>query len=853
MPTSSLLSVARLLQATSLKGMAASVGLPLPTTARQIIARASFTLLPGWELVTRNGIAKDEVNDVWHTGHLEDVLSIDGNRLLLANHTGGVWLAAAGGQFDPIPLSDGWRKPDIHSLSAGPKGPRHYYAVGEEGALFETETESLLSVARFMQSKSVRQMAARLGLAPPISVRELMRRSDAPLFDWHAASVLKPDGTPLTDAIRKILIMPGLQPPKLVLGTNSAIFWADIPALGHDYRLDIPVGIPQGHCLGLASGPENRVLATPTGGPDRADTNGAYFGTWLFGKLIMRLANHLGDIDFRQWQYAVVASCASNPSVCYAAVSASGSATRSLQRAFAAAGITTRPKSSLQLAQQSGMGKPISLAALINKLDPPTAHDHLYAVLGSTDGGATWAPVGPDRQVAGSVRLPRDPGSTQEGYNISIAVSHADPNLIALGWRIGPWVGRNTPTGFTWEEHGDDGATPGAQNPHIHSDSHGMIFDPHDSSGSTCFMCSDGGLVSTTDLFKTFASSVNRLLPNLQFQSYPPRQSNGAAGASGKSPGLVVGPLQDNGVVFSFRNDSGPRPWQRLTVADDGLVAILLRDDVIVFWNNDNPVARVRQWNGSQWGGESNLVVKAPSPTVPAGATLSGPFVEPIPHPSFRRPGDNQSMVAIGAFDPAGGFRDLWGIFADDGGGNPGWDFIATVGLGPQDSITAAGSDDGRTVLVGSASGLIFSCDAASGRVTPMGIATGQQPAGPVYQFAFLGDGTAFARYASELLRLTPGQASWTAFEGDGLPAVQQEGSRYFAAVDTGRQPNVLYVGTDYGIHASWDAGANWLPVSQGLAVRSHPSTLRFTVEPDGSRHLTLTTFGRSAWRTQLN
>ena len=97
-------------------------------------------------------------------------------------------------------------------------------------------------------------------------------------------------------------------------------------------------------------------------------------------------------------------------------------------------------------------------------------------------------------------------------------------------------------------------------------------------------MCSDGGLVLTKDLFKNFASSINRLLPNLQFQSYPPRMFNGASGASGKSPGLVVGPLQDNGVVFSFRDSAGQRQWQRLTVADDGLVALLLRDDLLVFW-----------------------------------------------------------------------------------------------------------------------------------------------------------------------------------------------------------------------------------------------------------------------------
>ena len=853
MSTTSVKGVGRMLRASTLKSMAAAVGLPLPTSARQIVARAPFTLLTGWQQVTRDAIAVDEPNNVWHAGHVEDVLSIDGRRLLVASHTGGVWLAAADGQSDAQPLSDAWRKPDIHSLCVGPKGPRHFYAAGGEGALYETETESLLTVAQFTQMNSVRQMAAAVGATGTISVRELMRQSDAPLFDWRPASVTGPDGTALAQTIRKILVMPGLQPPKLVLATDSAILWADIPATGRNYQLLAPEGIPPVQCLGLAAGPENRVLATPTGGPANAATNGAYFGGWLFGKLIMRRAVHTGDIDFRQWQFAVVASSPSNPNICYAAVSASGSATFSLLRAFTRAGVTARPGSALQLASLSGMAKPVSLAALIAKLDPPAAADHVYAVLASEDGGATWAPAGPAREVAGSIRFARDPGNTQGGYNLSIAVSHADPPLVALGWQIGPWVGRKTPAAFTWEEHGDAAATTGSRSPHIHSDSHGILFDTHDASGRTCYMCSDGGVISTADLFKSFTSSVNRLLPNLQFQSYPPRQFNGSAGASAKSPGLMVGPLQDNGVVFSFRKDDSQRPWQRLTVPDDGLLAILVRDDLLVFWNNDNPVARVRQWDGSQWGAESNLLVKAPSPTVLAGSTLSNPFVEPILHPAFRRPSDKQVMVAIGAFDPAGGFRDLWGLFADDGGGNPGWDFIATLALGPNDNITAAGSDDGKRILVGAATGLIFTCDATSGVVAAMTIAAGKQPDGAVYQFAFLSDGTAFARYASGLLRLVPGGASWDAIEAQGLPDTDQEGSRYFAAVDTERQPNALYLATDYGIHASGDAGANWLPVSQGLPVRSHPSTLRFVIEPDKTRHLVLTTFGRSAWRAQLN
>ena len=156
--------------------------------------------------------------------------------------------------------------------------------------------------------------------------------------------------------------------------------------------------------------------------------------------------------------------------------------------------------------------------------------------------------------------------------------------------------------------------------------------------------------------------------------------------------------------------------------------------------------------------------------------------------------------------------------------------------------------------MVGSNAGKLYSCDAASGAVSAMRIdSTSTAAAGPVYQFAFMSDGTAFARHQGGMLRLQPGQASWTDIGANGLPPATKEGSLYFAAVDAEKQPNIVYVATDYGVHASWDAGANWLPVSQGLPARCHPSTLRFIVEPDSSRHLYLTTYGRSAWRTRLN
>jgi len=258
-------------------------------------------------------------------------------------------------------------------------------------------------------------------------------------------------------------------------------------------------------------------------------------------------------------------------------------------------------------------------------------------------------------------------------------------------------------------------------------------------------------------------------------------------------------------------------------------------------------------------------------------------WAEPIFHPLFQRPDNQQTLVAVAA-NPSKAPSELWGLFSNSDGSDPHWDFLTSVGLESGDSITAVSSDDGVNVLVGSRQGKIFSYDVVSGVLSPMrlnpslsflarllksrslkdmasklnlsrpvsmrnmlSLAAKQQ----IFQFAFLSDGFAIARYASGLLRFEPAKNAWTSIQGNGLPST--EGPFYFMAVDSGRGPAILYVATDYGVHASWDAGENWFPVSQGLPVRSHSSTLRFVTESTGDRQLYLFTFGHSAWRARLN
>ena len=858
MPTASLLSVSRLLKQQRLKSMGAALSLSPPTTARRVIERAPLNLLAGWELVSTEAIAVDRQNAVWHAGHVEDAFSLEGGNVLIASHTGGVWLAPTNGSFAPIPLSNFWRDADMHCLGAGSRGARHIY-VGGNNALYETAANSLRALANVVQSNSTKSIAAKLGASLPLGLHKLMQLApDAPLFDWRPIPIVDTAGNLLALNIRQLVVVTDIQPHKLVLATDSGVFWSDVPAVGRDYRFSSAVGMPASQCLAVAlssraPGTTQFVVCSPTGSAATPQSNGLYFGTWQAGNLVMARASCRGNVDFVQWQYAVVASSAGNRSILYAAVSASGTATLRLKDAFRRASMKIPPFKVSKLAQVLGVPFPTTLSALIRRVTSPQSHDFIYAVLSSTDGGATWSPVGPNQTVEESIRLPRDPGQTQEGWNLSIAVSHADANTIALGWRIGPWIGRSTPQGFVWEEHGDAADRPG-YSAHIHSDSHGLHFDAHDPQGKTLLVCSDGGIIFTRDLCATFVSGINQHLPNLQFQSYPGQSggANGASGASPHNPGLAVGALQDNGVVFSSVQHGAQEPWKRI-IGGDGIVSLLLENDRFLFWSNtDPPTARIAKWNRTDFDAAVTVPVRFPSPSLAGGKFLSNPLGEPVLRPAFKPPGSNQLMYAVAACDAGGTVGEIWGLLADPDGGNAVWDFLTAISPAVDGPATAIASDDGRTVLIGTANGRIFSYDSSSRAIKPMTIDPAiPAPAGQVFQFSFLENGVLIARFAAALLRFEPQRNLWTSVGGNGLPS--DEGSFQSMAADPTRNPRILYVGTDYAIHATWDAGANWLPVSRGLPLRCHPSTLRFVAEPDGNRRLYLFTYGRSAWNARLH
>jgi hypothetical protein len=197
-----------------------------------------------------------------------------------------------------------------------------------------------------------------------------------------------------------------------------------------------------------------------------------------------------------------------------------------------------------------------------------------------------------------------------------------------------------------------------------------------------------------------------------------------------------------------------------------------------------------------------------------------------------------------------GGSNEVWGFFADPDGSNPFWDFLGAAPLDPDERISAVGCDSGLTVLAGTNKGNIFALDLPTRRVFAR-TDSFSAPGESIRQFCFMSNGVAIARLDSSLLLFDAARLITKTIETNGLPIKDEEGL-YFMAVDNTTSPDTIYAATDYGVHASWDIGANWLPVSQGLPVRVHPSTLRFVSESAGNHLLYLFTYGRSAWRARV-
>ena len=76
-----------------------------------------------WQLATPFGIQVNEEKNMWHSGHVNDIIPLtDVNSILVATETGGIWLVDQ--DNGSVALSTDWDVPDVKCMAMGPDGTR---------------------------------------------------------------------------------------------------------------------------------------------------------------------------------------------------------------------------------------------------------------------------------------------------------------------------------------------------------------------------------------------------------------------------------------------------------------------------------------------------------------------------------------------------------------------------------------------------------------------------------------------------------------------------------------------------------------------------------------------------------
>lgn len=611
-------------------------------------------------------------------------------------------------------------------------------------------------------------------------VYETNPRHDSSIRSWRRIT------TRNYGVIFAIGVVPG-SPTRIVLATTIGVFWAEIPPLGSAYLWQAVTSLPPGTYSGLAVS-SSRVVVAAWGVDIDLRHYGVFHGDWSSGDLLMARSDMppRGPMDFTsvdQNMYRTsLAVCDNDPAVLYA----------------------------------------------VSSYQP--GDEILGGLLRSADGGRSWTSL--SATVNNGTPLSTLAGE-QGDYNNCIAVAPTEGNFVAIGWQHGTFVSHDG--GNTFAQFSDPG---------LHEDVHGLTFDAADVSGQTLYIGSDGGVAVTRDGGKSFDTSANRQLANLEcYSTYVTRDFYGSLSVQRD---LVASGLQDNGnVVYQITAPSTTTPWVGFDGCDGGIVTFIgtgqVLTDVVCSGNGSNLWARSlhgRSLDDIDKGSEVPVRLKG-GPDV-----LLSPILEGVVAPAFKNGSNGSGQLMYAVASPFNTLQ-VFGLFANSDGGDLHAELIGTVPGGTvPDSISALGSLDGTAVLIGTSTGRAFQL-APSGKM-PVGATAltvaANVPPGAMTRILVLSANLAFANYNNgdrgSIIRFD-GQ-NWGRADA-GLPGDACYG---LASRGTG----LIFTCTDDKVFSSRNQGKVWNNASTGLPKRPHCADLRTGALPGGDDVIYLSTFGRSVW-----
>ena len=436
----------------------------------------------------------------------------------------------------------------------------------------------------------------------------------------------------------------------------------------------------------------------------------------------------------------------------------------------------------------------------------PTNPDRLYvlaqlnglaSIFHTTDRGETWTAGYEDSRGCFFDGSCTPPG--QGSYDNYITISPTNPDVCFAG---GIDIWKTTNGGTSWSNL-TGGYSDGNGSNVVHVDQHCMAYDPF--SPNTVYAGCDGGMVKSNDAGINWFS-INEGLAISQFYAFDidPTDENKAYGGT-----------QDNGTLWSQANVGWDTLW-----GGDGMVTI-------VNYNNPNIVYGNTQRGNPFRVNFGNNTGRYVTDGIDMGE--SALWVAPM----VMSPADDLTLLH--------GRQRVWRTY--DGGdfwyetSPPFVNNVAAIEMSPADPavIWAASStgdimlaeDDGFEWRKANRSSLTnrYISDIECSRVDR--------------ETAWISYGT----YGDpNVWKTTDLGETWTSL-WDGMPDVAVSSIKVHPDDE-----NILFIGTDVGVFASYNGGRNWVPYGKGL-----PRTPVFDIRISSTfGFIQCVTYGRSAWKAPL-